>query len=50
MGAITHREMKKKEIVLTVDIGVTKGSKNSYKMWTTDLSHDYIKINADYRS
>lgn len=44
------REMKKKEIVLTVDLGLTKGIKNSYKMWTTDLGHEYIKINADYRS
>lgn len=44
------REMKKKEIILTVDLGLNKLYKNSYKMWTTDLGHQYIKINADYRS
>ncbi len=43
-------EMKKKEITLTIDLGLNKLTKNSYKMWTTDLGHEYIKINADYRS
>lgn len=39
--------MTSDEISLRVDVGV--GSANA-KMWTCDLTHGYISINADYRS
>lgn len=40
-------EMKKPEITLTVDLGLGEGSAT---VWTCDLTHQYISINADYRS
>ena len=39
--------MKNAEIVIRVDVGV--GS-SSATVWTCDLTHDYVSINADYRS
>jgi glutamate N-acetyltransferase / amino-acid N-acetyltransferase len=39
--------MKGREIVIRADVGV--GSAQA-TVWTCDLSHDYISINADYRS
>jgi len=39
--------MKNPEITIRVDVGVGKGSAT---VWTCDLTHDYISINADYRS
>ncbi|MCY3675322.1 MAG: bifunctional glutamate N-acetyltransferase/amino-acid acetyltransferase ArgJ [Paracoccaceae bacterium] len=39
--------MKKQEILITVDLGLGKGSS---RFWTCDFSHGYISINADYRS
>lgn len=41
------RELKKKNIVTTINLNIGKGEK---KVWTTDLSYGYVKINADYRS
>jgi glutamate N-acetyltransferase/amino-acid N-acetyltransferase len=42
-----QRVMKKAEIVVRVKLarGTAKAS-----IWTCDLSHDYVSINADYRS
>ncbi len=40
-------EMKKQEIVLSVDLGLGSGAAT---VWTCDLTHQYISINADYRS
>ena len=40
-------EMKKDEITLKVDLGLGDGSAT---IWTCDLTHQYITINADYRS
>ncbi|MCZ4267581.1 MAG: bifunctional glutamate N-acetyltransferase/amino-acid acetyltransferase ArgJ [Pseudomonadota bacterium] len=40
-------EMKKEEITLKVDLGLGDGSAT---IWTCDLTHQYITINADYRS
>ena len=40
-------EMQKSEIVITVNLG---NSDSSESVWTTDLSYDYVKINAEYRS
>ncbi|MEJ8570323.1 bifunctional glutamate N-acetyltransferase/amino-acid acetyltransferase ArgJ [Microbaculum marinum] len=39
--------MKQREIDLRVDLGIGEGSA---RVWTCDLTHDYISINADYRS
>lgn len=39
--------MKNREIVIRVDVGVGKASAT---VWTCDLTHDYVSINADYRS
>jgi len=39
--------MKGPEIAITVDVGV---GKEAATIWTCDLTHDYIAINADYRS
>ena len=40
-------EMQKSEIVIRVSLGTTGLSES---VWTTDLSYDYVKINAEYRS
>jgi glutamate N-acetyltransferase/amino-acid N-acetyltransferase len=39
--------MNKEDITLAIDLG--RGS-NSETVWTSDLSYDYVKINAEYRS
>ncbi|HEY9163328.1 MAG TPA: bifunctional glutamate N-acetyltransferase/amino-acid acetyltransferase ArgJ [Magnetovibrio sp.] len=39
--------MKGQDIVITVDVGVGVGQAT---VWTCDLTHGYISINADYRS
>ncbi|WP_291735235.1 bifunctional glutamate N-acetyltransferase/amino-acid acetyltransferase ArgJ [Leisingera sp. F5] len=40
-------EMKKQEITLKVDLCLGDGKST---VWTCDLTHQYISINADYRS
>jgi glutamate N-acetyltransferase/amino-acid N-acetyltransferase len=39
--------MKGREIVIRADVGVGEAKAT---VWTCDLTHDYISINADYRS
>jgi glutamate N-acetyltransferase/amino-acid N-acetyltransferase len=39
--------MKNEEIVIHVDLGLGGGTA---RVWTCDLTHGYIEINADYRS
>ena len=39
--------MKNRDIVIRVHAGVGKASAT---VWTCDLTHDYVSINADYRS
>lgn len=39
--------LKHKEFTVTVDLNVGKGEATAY---TSDLSYDYVKINADYRT
>ena len=41
------RHMKGSDIGIDVDVGV---GKSSATVWTCDLTYDYIRINADYRS
>ncbi len=45
--ALGSAEMEKYEIVIRVILGA---SDTSESVWTTDLSYDYVKINAEYRS
>ncbi|GJL55430.1 MAG: arginine biosynthesis bifunctional protein ArgJ [Nitrospirales bacterium] len=42
-----QRVMKKKSYTISIKVGKGKGSS---KVWTTDFSYDYVKINASYRS
>jgi glutamate N-acetyltransferase / amino-acid N-acetyltransferase len=39
--------MKQSEITVRVQLG--RGTAET-TVWTCDLSHDYVSINADYRS
>lgn len=39
--------LRKKEFTVTVDLGIGNGSATVY---TSDLSHEYVSINADYRT
>ena len=39
--------LKGQEIDVTVDLGIGSGRAT---VWTCDLTHGYISINADYRS
>jgi glutamate N-acetyltransferase/amino-acid N-acetyltransferase len=39
--------MKLPELMITIDVGVGEAEAT---VWTCDLTHDYIAINADYRS
>lgn len=38
---------RKKDIDVTIDL---KSGNKTYRMWTTDLSFDYVKINAHYHT
>ena len=40
-------EMQKSEIIIRIDLGDRDTSES---VWTTDLSYDYVKINAEYRT
>ena len=40
-------EMQKSDITIRIDLG---NAPSSESVWTTDLSYDYVKINAEYRS
>ena len=39
--------MAEKEISVTIDLGRGEAA---VEIWTSDLSHDYVSVNADYRS
>ena len=39
--------MKGSQIMIRVDVGIGGGQAT---VWTCDLTHDYVSINADYRS
>jgi glutamate N-acetyltransferase/amino-acid N-acetyltransferase len=42
--------MKGSDITIAVDVGLGPESVGSAIVWTCDLTHGYIEINADYRS
>ena len=39
--------LKGRDVQIAVDVGIGRGRA---RVWTCDLTHDYISINADYRS
>ncbi len=41
------QHLRQSEVSIGIDVGIGKGSA---KIWTCDLTHGYIDINADYRS
>jgi len=41
------KAVKEKEICIKIEMGLGKGKKT---VWASDLSYDYVKINASYRS
>ena len=41
------KHMQDHEVIIDVDVGVGRGTAT---VWTCDLTHGYININADYRS
>ncbi len=41
------RVVRRKEFTITVDLGQ---GPHGTRLWTTDLSYDYVKINASYRT
>lgn len=43
----TTAHLKGREIAIAVDVGIGRGKA---RVWTCDLTHGYIAINADYRS
>ncbi len=45
--ALGTKVLSKKEFRVTIDLGLGEGEATVY---TNDLSHDYVKINADYRT
>ena len=45
--AAAAAEVKKQDIVITVDLGIGRGSDT---VWTCDLTKEYVAINGDYRS
>lgn len=45
--ALGQKAMAKAEILVRVSLGAGSASA---RLWTCDLSYDYVKINADYRS
>ena len=40
-------DMLKSEIVIHIEMGKSASSES---VWTTNLSYDYVKINAEYRT
>jgi len=46
-----QRVMKQDEITVKVDLGRASGANAAHTtIWTCDLSHEYVTINAEYRS
>ncbi|MBI5560731.1 MAG: bifunctional glutamate N-acetyltransferase/amino-acid acetyltransferase ArgJ [Deltaproteobacteria bacterium] len=47
MEKAAARAIKKRDVTVEVDL---KLGSHIYKLWTTDLSYDYVRINSSYRS
>lgn len=44
---MVHTSLKENEISIEINLNIGKGT---FTAWTTDISYDYVKINAEYRS
>lgn len=42
-----HQVMKAKHFPITIDL---KQGKALYRIWTSDITYDYVKLNAEYRT
>jgi glutamate N-acetyltransferase/amino-acid N-acetyltransferase len=42
-----HEVMKNPTFTVTLDL---KKGKGTYRIWTSDLNYDYVKLNAEYRT
>jgi glutamate N-acetyltransferase/amino-acid N-acetyltransferase len=45
--AAAHAYLKQREFTVRIDLGIGNGS---CRFWTTDLTAEYVRINADYSS
>lgn len=45
--AVVSEHLKGDQVVISIDLGIGPGF---FRAWTCDLTHEYISINADYRS
>ena len=51
--ATSYTEQRGKKVFEQAEIEITINlnlGDYSYHVWTSDLSHDYVRINAEYRS
>ena len=48
--APVSKHMQGHEIDITIDVGISEAGGGKATVWTCDLTHGYITINADYRS
>ena len=46
-ATVTGKHMAGRDISISIDVGVGRGRA---RVWTCDLTHGYIEINADYRT
>lgn len=44
---LLNKYMKNREIKILIDLGIAT---SSYNMWFSDISYDYVKINAEYHT
>ena len=44
---VTGKHMVGRDITISIDVAVGRGRA---RVWTCDLTHGYIEINADYRT
>ncbi|MFV1982404.1 MAG: bifunctional ornithine acetyltransferase/N-acetylglutamate synthase, partial [Thiohalomonadales bacterium] len=47
---VAQKIMDQVEITVSVDLGCENSGSNEAKVWTCDLSTDYVRINAEYRT
>lgn len=45
--AVVNEHLKGDQVLISIDLGLGSGF---FRAWTCDLTHNYISINADYRS
>ena len=45
--AVVEKHLQGRDVSVAVDVGIGRGAA---RVWTCDLTHGYIEINADYRT